>query len=59
MFIGGPLLTGAASALAIALVLVVILMVRIGGEEQLLARELDGYDEYRRHVRWRLVPFVW
>lgn len=59
MFVGAPLLTGAASALVVALLLVVVLVVRIRGEEKLLADELDGYDEYRRRVRYRLVPGIW
>ena len=36
-----------------------LLMVRIVSEEQLLARELDGYEAYRGKVRYRLVPHVW
>jgi protein-S-isoprenylcysteine O-methyltransferase Ste14 len=32
---------------------------RLLDEEQLLARDLPGYREYRRRVRHRLVPFVW
>jgi protein-S-isoprenylcysteine O-methyltransferase Ste14 len=32
---------------------------RLLDEEQLLARDLPGYSEYRQRVRHRLVPFVW
>ena len=28
-------------------------------EEALLTRELTGYEEYRRRVRYRLIPYVW
>ena len=59
MFLGGPLLVGAATALAIGVALSLLLAGRIVGEEKLLAVELPGYDEYRRRVRHRLVPFVW
>ena len=59
MFVGGSLLTGAATALALAIALVALLAVRITVEEKLLARELEGYDEYRRRVRYRLLPLVW
>jgi protein-S-isoprenylcysteine O-methyltransferase Ste14 len=59
MFVGAPLLTGAASALAVGLALSVLLAVRILDEEKLLEHELAGYDAYRRQVRYRLVPFVW
>ena len=32
--------------------------VRIVSEEKVLAAHLAGYDDYRRRVRYRLVPFV-
>jgi protein-S-isoprenylcysteine O-methyltransferase Ste14 len=59
MFIGGPLLTGAASALAAAVVMSPLLVMRIIDEERLLAAKLPGYDDYRGGVRYRLLPFVW
>ena len=33
--------------------------VRIGIEEKALRDGLQGYDDYARRLRWRLVPFVW
>jgi protein-S-isoprenylcysteine O-methyltransferase Ste14 len=59
MFVGGPLVTGSASALAVSAVLALLIVVRILDEEELLTRELAGYDDYRRRVRYRLIPFVW
>ena len=59
MFVGGPLVVGSASALAASAVLTLLIVVRILDEEELLTRELAGYDDYRRRVRWRLIPFVW
>jgi protein-S-isoprenylcysteine O-methyltransferase Ste14 len=59
MLVGMPLLVGSRVALGIAGVFVALLVVRIAGEERLLVRELDGYAEYRRQVRWRLLPFIW
>ena len=32
---------------------------RIENEEALLARELDGYAEYMRKVKYRLLPLIW
>ena len=40
---------------AVALVIVV----RTALEDEMLARGLAGYPEYRHEVRWRLVPYVW
>jgi protein-S-isoprenylcysteine O-methyltransferase Ste14 len=33
--------------------------VRIGIEEKPLRDGLQGYDDYARRLRWRLIPFVW
>jgi len=35
-----------------------ILAVRSIGEENMLRQELDGYNEYMGHVRWRLIPYI-
>jgi protein-S-isoprenylcysteine O-methyltransferase Ste14 len=59
MFFGGPLLLGSAWTLLVGLGLVLLLILRIGGEEKLLARELAGYEAYRERVRYRMVPQVW
>jgi protein-S-isoprenylcysteine O-methyltransferase Ste14 len=32
---------------------------RIGIEEKALREGLQGYDDYARRVRWRLIPFIW
>ncbi len=59
MFVGAPLLIGSAIGLAVAAALTLLLAFRIVGEERTLAGELEGYAEYRRKVRYRLVPWVW
>jgi protein-S-isoprenylcysteine O-methyltransferase Ste14 len=59
MFLGGPLLVGAASAFAVGMVLSLLLAVRSVDEERLLTADLPGYDEYRGRVRHRLLPLVW
>ena len=59
MFVGAPLVAGAASSLGVGLALVVLLAVRSLDEEALLTRELTGYEEYRRRVCYRLIPYVW
>ena len=33
--------------------------VRIPVEERTLREGLQGYDDYARRVRWRLIPYVW
>lgn len=57
--IGAALLLGSIYGLLAALALVGLIILRIFGEEELLARELEGYQAYRQKVRYRLVPHVW
>ena len=45
-------------ATALYLLLWPVLLI-LGLEEALLVKELDGYEDYRRRVRWRLVPHLW
>ena len=33
--------------------------IRIRVEEKALREGLRGYGDYARHVRWRLIPFIW
>jgi protein-S-isoprenylcysteine O-methyltransferase Ste14 len=42
---------------AIALMLTIV--VRLLDEEKFLAANLNGYEQYRQTVRYRLIPFVW
>lgn len=32
---------------------------RLVNEERMLLRDLNGYADYRRKVRWRLIPLLW
>ncbi|MGA2569514.1 MAG: isoprenylcysteine carboxylmethyltransferase family protein [Terracidiphilus sp.] len=59
MFVGGSLLLGSVPGLITGLGLVLLLAVRILGEEKLLLNGLEGYRAYREKVRYRLIPGVW
>jgi protein-S-isoprenylcysteine O-methyltransferase Ste14 len=59
MFLGTPLLLGSSYGVIAGLALTILLMARIVGEEGMLARELEGYREYMKNVRYRLFPFLW
>lgn len=54
-----PVVLGSVWALAIGAVIVVLFVVRTALEDRTLQRELDGYADYARRVRWRLLPGVW
>ncbi|MGA5539654.1 methyltransferase family protein [Mycolicibacterium nivoides] len=59
MMVGVPLALGSYWALLLIIPGMALLAVRIVDEETMLHTELDGYDEYTRKVRYRLVPYVW
>jgi len=59
MFVGAALLLGSVCGLLAGLAAVGFLVLRILGEEKLLARDLEGYRTYREKVRYRLIPHVW
>jgi len=59
LFVGIPLALGSWWTLALLVPFLPVLMWRLLDEETLLARELPGYTEYMRRVRYRLIPHVW
>jgi protein-S-isoprenylcysteine O-methyltransferase Ste14 len=59
MFLGIPISLGSWPGLFVLLAVLPALAWRLVDEERLLLRDLDGYADYQRKVRWRLVPFVW
>ena len=59
LFLSMPLILGSLLSLLMMLVYPFIIARRIQNEEQVLMRELPGYREYRKKVRWRLIPFLW
>ena len=59
LFLSMPLVLGSLPAFLVFLCYPAIITKRILGEEQVLRRELKGYDEYCDRIRWRLIPFFW
>lgn len=37
----------------------VVIIVRILNEEKVLSEGLEGYAEYKKRVKYRLIPFIW
>jgi len=54
-----PLALGSYVALVPYLLVVPLLAMRIKNEEEVLGRELEGYDEYCAKVKYRLMPGIW
>jgi protein-S-isoprenylcysteine O-methyltransferase Ste14 len=59
IYLFGPLALGSFWALIAMIPLPFVLILRIKNEENLLKRELAGYDEYTAEVRYRLIPGIW
>jgi len=59
MILGAPLLLGSMYGFIIGVIAIIVLVGRIIGEEKMLVNELEGYEEYQKKVKYRLVPFVW
>jgi protein-S-isoprenylcysteine O-methyltransferase Ste14 len=59
MLFGAPLLLGSHFGLIISSIALIVLVGRILGEEKMLFNELEGYQEYKKKVKYRLIPLVW
>jgi protein-S-isoprenylcysteine O-methyltransferase Ste14 len=54
-----PIALGSFWGLLLSAIAIPLLIARILDEERALSAELPGYDDYRRTVRYRLIPLVW
>jgi protein-S-isoprenylcysteine O-methyltransferase Ste14 len=59
LFVGCALGLGSWWTLIAAALTVPLLAWRLTDEEAYLVQNLPGYEDYRRKVRWRLLPLVW
>lgn len=54
-----PLIVGSTWAVGPAVAAVAWVVLRTALEDAFLRKGLEGYEDYARRVRWRLVPGVW
>ena len=59
MFTAIPLVLGSWYGLAVMLTYPVVIAVRILNEEKILSEGLEGYIDYKKKVKYRLLPFIW
>lgn len=59
LFLSMPLVLGSIYAFLIFLIYPVLIIQRLKKEEEFLEKELEGYQEYKKKVKYRLFPFVW
>lgn len=59
MFLSMPLILGSLVSFLIFLAYPIIIAKRIKNEEKVLEEGLDGYVEYKKKVKYKVIPFVW
>ena len=59
LFLMIPLILGSWYAFLVFLLYPILISIRIRDEETLLEAELSGYREYKKQVKYRLLPFIW
>ena len=59
MFLSMPVILGDVFSFILFLSYPFIIAKRIKGEEALLEKELDGYTEYKKKVKYKMIPFIW
>ena len=59
LFLSIPLILNSVISFIIFLLYPFIISRRIKSEEKVLEKELKGYIEYKKKVKYKLIPFIW
>ena len=59
LFLAMPLVLASPISFAVMLLYLPLIIVRIKREEALLERELEGYGDYMRRVKYRFLPYIY
>ena len=59
LFLSMPLVLGSLPSFVIMLAYIPLIVKRIRNEEAVLLEGLDGYADYCKKVKYRIIPFVW
>lgn len=59
LFLSMPLVLGSLVSFFVMLLYLPLIVKRIRNEESVLETGLEGYKEYKKRVKYRLLPFVW
>ena len=59
LYLSIPLILGSIYSFIIFLPFVLLIITRIKNEEKVLEEGLEGYIEYKKKVKYRLIPFIW
>ncbi|MBQ3131129.1 MAG: isoprenylcysteine carboxylmethyltransferase family protein [Clostridia bacterium] len=59
LFLAMPLVLGSWVSFCVMLLYPAAIVFRIVNEEKVLEEGLEGYGEYKKRVKYRLIPFIW
>ena len=59
LFLTMPLVLGSIISFLIFLIYPIIIAKRIKNEETVLEKDLKGYADYKKKVRYKLIPYIW
>ena len=59
LFLSIPLILGSLLSFIIFLAYPFIIVKRIKNEEEVLENNLNGYKEYKKKVKYKMIPFIW
>ena len=59
LFLSIPIVLGSWWSLVCFVPYIAVIVARIRNEEQVLEAGLEGYSEYKKRVKYRILPFVW
>ena len=59
LFLSMPLILGSLISFFIMLLYIPIIIKRINNEEKVLEKSLDGYADYMKKIKYKMIPFIW
>ena len=59
LFLAMPLILGSVISFVIFLAYPFIIAKRIKNEEEVLEKDLQGYRDYKKKVKYKVIPFIW
>ena len=59
LFLSMPLILGSIISFVIFLIYPFIIAKRIKNEEEVLEKDLEGYSDYKKKVKYKMIPFIW
>ena len=59
LFLSMPLILNSIISFVIFLIYPFLIIKRINNEEKVLSKELKEYNEYKKKVKYKLIPYIW